>query len=128
MLWKEKGRKESENGEGEGKREMKKNWVKEKGKVRAQNCPPAGLGGVEGGDGDSWQESCGQQQNGRLREFTETAADYMKSGGPNWQLCLQSEVDPKCVFVDKIEMVISPKNQQRMKMLTLSKVPYLCVV
>ncbi len=41
MLWKEKGRKESENGEGEGKREMKKkNWVKEKGKVRAQNCPP----------------------------------------------------------------------------------------
>ena len=44
---------------GREKGNEKKNWVKEKGKVRAQNCPPAGLGGVEGGDGDSWQESCG---------------------------------------------------------------------
>ena len=37
---------------GKGKGKRKKFLGKEKGKVRAQNCPPAGLGGEGEGDGD----------------------------------------------------------------------------
>ena len=39
-----------------GKGKEKKVWGKEKGKVRAKNQPPSGLGGVEEGDGDLIQE------------------------------------------------------------------------
>ena len=39
-----------------GKGKEKKVWGKGKGKVRAKNQPPSGLGGVEEGDGDLIQE------------------------------------------------------------------------
>ena len=95
--------------EGKGKREREKGKGKGKGKSKRLALAGPGREGKRAEKGGRKPAAGSQTVDDELREFMETAAAYMKSGGPNWKLFIQSQMDKKVVFVGEIEMLISPK-------------------
>ena len=97
--------------EGEGKREREKGLGKGKGKGKGKRLALAGPGRERkrAEKGGRKPAAASETVDDELRKYADTAADYMKSGGPNWQLFIQSQMDQTFVFVAKIKMLISPK-------------------
>ena len=92
-----------------GKGKEKKVWGKGKGKVRAKNQPPSGLGGVEEGDGVLIQEIRRQvikQTAGvygdcrRLYEKWRTELETIQVWRWTENLCLFPKL--KCLFLQKM--------------------------
>ena len=59
---------------------------------------------AEKGEGDPRNPAARSKTvDDELRIFADTAADYMKSGGPNWQLCLQTKWTQNVCLLTKLK-------------------------